>query len=115
MNQLQPLLYHLHVFRLRELLLRSWPSLILAAALILLLGGVISSPGGPRDLLVLRQRRCELEARRARLIAQQRVLETEVQNLRSNQGYIERLIRSELGYARPNELIYKFPGAGAPQ
>lgn len=101
------------MFRLREFFSRAWPALILASALLLLLGGAISSPGGPRDLLVLRQRRAQLEARRARLIAQQRALETDVQNLSSNQVYIERLIRRELGYARPNELVYKFSPADA--
>ncbi len=112
MNQARPLLYHLHVFRLRDFFSQSWPSLILGGALALLLGGAISSPGGPRDLLVLRQRRAQLEVRRARLLAQQRALETDVQNLRSNHVYIERLIRRELGYARPNELVYKFTAAG---
>ncbi len=114
MNQARPLLYHLDVFRLREFLSRSWPSLILGGALILLLESAISSPRGPRDLLVLRQRRAQLEARRALLLSERHQLETDVQNLRSNQRYVERLIRRELGYARPNELVYKF-GAADPQ
>ncbi len=96
------------MFRLREFLSRSWPSLILAAILLLLLTGAVSSPRGPHDLLVLRRRQAQLETRREHLVVQQRTLETEIQNLRSNRSYIERMIRRELCYARPNELVYKF-------
>ncbi len=109
MNRALPLLYHQRVSRLSEYLSVAWPSLILAAVLILLLGGAIRSPGGPRDLLVLRQRHAQLQARLALLVAPRRELETDVQNLRSNQPLLERRIRRELGYARPDELIYKFP------
>jgi hypothetical protein len=63
---------------------------------------------GPRDLLLLRQRRVELEAKRADLMVRKSELETSVQNLRSNDRYLEHLIRRELGYARPDEMIYKF-------
>jgi cell division protein FtsB len=65
---------------------------------------------GPRDLLLLRERRSQLEATRADLMVRKVELETNVQNLRSNDRYLEHLIRKELGYARPDELIYKFPG-----
>ncbi len=68
---------------------------------------------GPRDLLLLRQRRSDLEAKRADLLVRKAELETNVQNLRSNDRYLEHLIRKELGYARPDEMIYKFPGPNA--
>ena len=68
---------------------------------------------GPRDLLLLRQRRAELEAKRADLMLQKAELETSVQNLRSNDRYLEHLIRKELGYARSDEMVYKFTGPSA--
>ena len=57
--------------------------------------------------------RAELEAKRADLMVHKAELETSVQNLRSNDRYLEHLIRKELGYARPDEMIYKFTGPSA--
>jgi hypothetical protein len=62
---------------------------------------------------LLRERRSQLEAKRADLILQKAELETSVQNLRSNDRYIEHLIRRELGYARTDEVVYKFTGPAA--
>ncbi|HSR57736.1 MAG TPA: septum formation initiator family protein [Candidatus Binataceae bacterium] len=104
------LLYHEPVVRLSNGLRREWPSLILGAILAALMGNALLGANGPRDLLLLRQRRAQLEVARTKLMARQAELETSVQNLRSNDRYIEHLIRRELGYARPDELIYKFTG-----
>ncbi len=93
---------------LREFLWRQWPSLMLAALLAALVSECLLGPGGPKDLLVLRRAYARLEAKRERLQAQNAKLETNVQNLRSNDRFIERLIRRELGYTRPDELVYKF-------
>jgi cell division protein FtsB len=86
---------------------------MLAGVLMALLGNALLAAMGPRDLLLLRERRAELEAKRAHLEMQKAQLETSVQNLRSNDRYIEHLIRKELGYARPDEMIYKFTGPNA--
>ena len=84
---------------------------MLSAVLVALFCNALLAAMGPRDLVLLRQRRSELELRRAALVQQQAELETSVQNLRSNDRYLEHLIRRELGYARPDELVYKFTGA----
>ena len=99
------------VSRLSEQLSRMWPTLILGAVLGVLMFNGLMGPRGPADLLVLRHRRAQLEARRTALLEQKRGLETSVQNIRSNDGFIEHLIRRELGYARPDELVYKFTGS----
>ncbi len=70
-------------------------------------------PLGPRDLLALRDRRRVLEAQNAELLARNASLRTGVQNLGSNDRYLEHLIRRELGFVRSGELVYKFTGAGA--
>ena len=98
------------MFRLSNWLRREWPNLMLSALLVALLGNALIAAMGPRDLFLLRQRRAELEAKRADLILQKAELETSVQNLRSNDRFIEHLIRKELGYARSDELVYKFTG-----
>jgi cell division protein FtsB len=86
---------------------------MLASLLVALICNAGLAAMGPRDLLLLRQRRTELESKRAALMVHQTELETSVQNLRSNDRYLEHLIRRELGYARPDEMIYKFPGPNA--
>jgi cell division protein FtsB len=86
---------------------------MLSSVLVALLGNALLAAMGPRDLLLLRERRSELEATRAELILRKAELETNVQNLRSNDRYVEHLIRRELGYARSDELVYKFSGPTA--
>jgi cell division protein FtsB len=87
---------------------REWANLMLATVLVGLVGNSLLAAMGPRDLLLLRERRSELEDRRAELQSQQAELQTSVHSLRSNDRYIEHLIRTELGYARADEMVYKF-------
>jgi cell division protein FtsB len=101
------------MFRLSSWLRREWPSLMLSAVLMGLFCNALLATMGPRDLLLLRERRSELETKRAELMLQKAELETSVQNLRSNDRYIQHLIRRELGYARPDELVYKFTNTAA--
>ena len=103
--------------RLSFLIRREWLSLIFAGVLVMLLLSVLMGSSGPRDLIALQRHRAELEARRDSLAAENASFRTEIQKLRSDDRYLERLIRRELGYARPDELIYKFSdeSARAPQ
>jgi len=96
--------------RLSFLIRREWLSLIFAAVLVMLLLSALMGSLGPRDLVVLQHHRGELEARRDRLAAENASFRTQIQKLRSDDRYIERLIRRELGYARSDELVYKFSG-----
>jgi len=96
--------------RLSNHLRRHWLSLILSTILVVLGLSLAMGPLGPRDLIALRARRRALEARRAELTARNLALRTDVQNLHSNDRYLEHLIRRELGFTRPDELVYKFTG-----
>jgi cell division protein FtsB len=96
------------MMRLSFVLRREWLSLIFAGVLVMLVLSALLGNLGPRDLLALQSHRAELEARRDRLAADNAAFRTHVQKLRSDDRYIERLIRRELGYARPDELVYKF-------
>jgi cell division protein FtsB len=84
-------------------------NLILGAVLVLLVVSYIAAPLGPRDLALLRNRRTQLEAARDRLIADNTELAARTQRLQSDDAYLQRLIRRELGYARADELVYRFP------
>jgi cell division protein FtsB len=94
--------------RLSSYIRREWLSLILGLILVLFALSLFAGPLGPRDLLSLRRHHKALEARREELLARNAALRTNVQKLTSDSRYLERLIRRELGYTRPNELIYKY-------
>jgi cell division protein FtsB len=94
--------------RLSFLLRREWLSLIFGVVLVMLLLSALLGNLGPRDLMALQSHRAALEERRDQLAADNESLRTRVQKLRSDDRYVERLIRRELGYARPDELVYKF-------
>jgi cell division protein FtsB len=105
----RPLLYDSSMARLSMVLRREWPALILGAMLVLLCVNAVRGPHGPADLIALRRHQSGLEAQRARLLAENARLRTEVQKLRSDNHFIEHLIRRQLGWTRPDELVYKFP------
>ena len=94
--------------RLSFFVRREFPSLILAAVLVLVLLNAIFGAMNPRDLLTLRQHRAMLEARSAELSARNQALRTSVQRLTGDNAYLQHLIRHELGFARPDEVIYRF-------
>ncbi|MGH7863499.1 MAG: FtsB family cell division protein [Candidatus Binataceae bacterium] len=96
------------LMRLSHRLRREWLALILGGGLAAFAIVTVAGSQGPGDLLVLRRYRGQLEARRERLEQGNAKLGTIVQKLRSDDRYLERLIRRELGYARENELIYRF-------
>jgi cell division protein FtsB len=88
---------------------RSWLNLVLGGVLTLLVISSLVAPMGPRDLASLRAHRALLEAARDRLIADNRELSHRAHRLQSDDAYLQRLIRRELGYARADELVYRFP------
>ena len=88
---------------------RVWINLVLGAVFMLLVISCLIAPLGPRDLASLRDHRARLEAARDRLIAENHELSDRTQRLQSDDAYLQRLIRRELGYARADELVYRFP------
>jgi cell division protein FtsB len=97
--------------RLSNGLRRLWPTLILALATVGLAVDCVKGPMGVRDLIALRQHQTRLEAARDELMAENESLARRVGSLKSDDRYLERLIRRELGYARSDELVYRFAGA----
>jgi cell division protein FtsB len=95
--------------RLTIFLRRAWLNLLLGALLLLLVISCWVAPMGPRDLALLREHGTRLEAVRDRLIARNSELAVRTQRLQSDDAYLQRLIRRQLGYARDDELVYRFP------
>ncbi len=104
------ILYDDWMARLSGYIRREWLSLVLGLILILFAVSLFAGPLGPRDLIALRRHRKVLEAKREDLVARNAALRTNVQKLTSDDRYLERLIRRELGFTRPNELVYKYSG-----
>ena len=93
------------------MLRRNWPSLIPGALLAGLLGSSLRPDQGPRLLLSLTQLRVGLTAENQALRDQNAQLELRLAKLQSDDPYLERLIRQEFGYARPDEFVYHFRSA----
>jgi cell division protein FtsB len=101
------------MYRLRQWLRREALTLILSALLIAACLNFAVASHGLRDLLILRHHRTRLEADREHEQSEDRELEATVAKLQSDDAYLQRQIRKELGFARPNELIYRFAGDNA--
>jgi cell division protein FtsB len=95
--------------KLTILLRRVWLNLVLGALLVMLVISCWVAPMGPRDLALLREHGTRLAVVRDRLIAENSELAQRTQRLQSDDAYLQRLIRRELGYARADELVYRFP------
>ncbi len=96
------------MYRLSEWLRRESLTLILGLGLVVVCLNCVVAPHGVRDLLVLRHHRARLEAEREQEQGKNRDLQATIEKLQSDDAYLQRVIRKELGLARPNELIYRF-------
>jgi cell division protein FtsB len=96
------------VIRLSLYLRRQWLTLILATACGLLLVDFVTGPLGMRDLMVLRGRRAQLETAHRELVKSNAALKLKLGRLRTDDHYLQRRIREQLGYVRPDELVYRF-------
>ncbi len=94
--------------RLSLYLRREWLTLTLALCSALLALDFALAPLGLRDLLALRAERGRLEAVHQRLLESNAALQVKVGRLHSDDRYLQRLIREQLGYARPGEIVYRF-------
>jgi len=58
--------------------------------------------------MTLSRHRVRLIADNERLKSKNAQLESEVNRLRTDDDYVLRVIRQELGWARPDEFVYRF-------
>jgi len=88
-------------------------NLILLIVLILIGLDCLINPAGLWDLTVLRRDRAQLEETRDHLQIENAQRKETITRLHSDDAYLQRLIHQELGYVRPDELIYRFPNSSA--
>jgi len=84
------------------------PFLLMVMAIMTVPTLVLDEQGLPRYRLL----RAELEDLRAsneELVQEIAGLKTEVDSLRSDANYVERIARDELGMVRPEEFVFQFP------
>jgi cell division protein FtsB len=91
----------------------------LAMAAVLLLSGLSlgAAIAGARDLLrlhALEADEAEVSRRIAGLLRENERLRTRLHRLRTDDRYLERLVREQLGFVRPGEIVYRFPAAERP-
>ena len=96
------------VNRLGQYLRREWLTLFLTAACGLLAVDFATGPLGMRDLMLLRERRAQLETVHRELLKSNAALKLKLGRLGKDDRYLERRIREQLGYVRPDELVYRF-------
>ncbi|MBF6567537.1 MAG: septum formation initiator family protein [Candidatus Binataceae bacterium] len=93
---------------LSQQLRRGGLTLILVIVVVALAIDCVVGPLGLRDLIALRHDQTQLEATRDKLALENSRLAKRIDRLKTDDRYLERLIRRELGYARPDELVYRY-------
>ena len=83
--------------------------IVLGIILSLVAGSVIFSKGGLRTLLEARGKNREIKQEIEKLGEENRQLEGEIHDLRSNPVAIEKLAREQMRMAKPNEIILVIP------
>jgi cell division protein FtsB len=96
------------VSRLSLYLRRGWLTLVLTVACGFLAVDFVTGPLGMRDLMLLRERRSQLETVHRKLLRSNSALKFELGRLGNDDRFLERRIREQLGYVRPDELVYRF-------
>jgi cell division protein FtsB len=99
---------------LREYARRSWQILIPLIILTVMIANCFRGKLGLSDLIALRSHQALLEMTRDKLITDNDRLSVRIHQLQSDDRYIESAIRSELGYSRPGEIVYRFADTSAP-
>ena len=99
------------MLRLSQYVRCEWLTLILAGVVIALAADLGMAPHGLRDLIALRVHRAQLEAVEHRLTLSNQELRDRIVRLGTDNQFIERQIRAELGYVRPGEVVYRFASA----
>lgn len=93
--------------------LRVW-AVIGAVAVAGFVGAALFGERGVARHQRLRSELDELERLNAELSRENRRLRSEARALRSDPDYIEHVIRDELGWVRPDEVVLIFPRDGEP-
>src|SRR5262244_1958725 len=95
----------------RQILATPWLTLVLMGGSLFLLAMMAFTVWGDRGLLAMWRTQRELErlGREIEIVEQKNAtLSREVQRLRSDRGYIEKIGREEIGPGGPGEIVFEF-------
>ena len=80
----------------------------LVVAIVLVLGSLILAKDGIPSLLALRGERQRLGEQAVALLQQNAALREQIQQLRTDDRFLEGLARRELGFVASDEVVYRF-------
>jgi cell division protein FtsB len=95
----------------RQIVATPWLTLVLIASSLFMLAMMAFTVWGDRGLLAMWRTQHDLDrlVREVEIVEQKNAtLAREVQRLRSDLGYIEKIAREELGLVRPGEIVFEF-------
>ena len=73
-----------------------------------LIGVVIFGSRGALHLRALKREQAQVQGRITRLLAHNAGLRERLQQIRTDDRHLEQLVRAQLGFVRPGELVYRF-------
>jgi len=86
-------------------------AVIVSAALI---AAILFSSRGLLHLRALAAEQLAINQRIATRLRENQLLRERLHRLRTDDRYLERLAREQLGFVRPGEIVYRFPDRAAP-
>ena len=95
----------------RQIVATPWLTLVLIGSSLFMLAMMAFTVWGDRGLLAMWRTQHDLDrlVREVEIVEQKNAtLAREVQRLRSDLGYIEKIAREELGLVRPGEIVLEF-------
>ena len=95
----------------RQIVATPWLTLVLIVSSLFMLAMMAFTVWGDRGLLAMWRTQHDLDrlVREVEIVEQKNAtLAREVQRLRSDLGYIEKIAREELGLVRPGEIVLEF-------
>ena len=95
----------------RQIVATPWLTLVLMGSSLFVLAMMALTVWGDRGLLAMWRTQHDLDrlVREIEIVEQKNAtLAREVQRLRSDLGYIEKIAREELGLMRPGEIVFEF-------
>ena len=83
-------------------------TIVLLIAIVAVLGSLVLGHDGVPRLLGLRAERQRLGEQAVALLQQNAGLRDQIERLRTDDRFLEAMARRELGYVRPDEIVYRF-------
>lgn len=83
-------------------------TIVLLLAMVAVVGSLLFGRDGAASLLALRAERQRLGEQAVALLQQNADLRDQIERLRTDDRFLESFARRELGFVRPDEVVYRF-------